>query len=108
MQAAAGESLALPNKLESIEEHQALEKDCLDVANKQWGTKLEATEGLIKMLLSQAQEKPSLTFVQSMGPRYRSGDDTELLGRPFKSFSSDMELIFSGCGEGSHFQNKCE
>ena len=47
-----GDSSTLVSKIESIEEHQALEKDCLDVVNKQWGAKLEAIEGLIKMLLS--------------------------------------------------------
>ena len=106
VQATAGKSLALANKLESIEEHQALEKDCLDVANKQWGTKLEAIKGLIKMLLSQAQEKPSSTFVQNMGPGYRSGNNTELPGRPFGSFSSGMKLICFRCGESRHFQNR--
>ena len=52
-----GDSLTLVSKMESIGEHQALEKDCLDVVNEQWGAKLEAIEGLIEMLLSQAQEK---------------------------------------------------
>ena len=39
-----GDSLTLVSKIESIEEHQALEKDHLDVVNKQWGAKLEATD----------------------------------------------------------------
>ena len=56
VQASSGESSALANRLESIEEHQALEKDQLDVLNKQWGTKLGNIEGLMKTLLSQAQE----------------------------------------------------
>ena len=105
MQAATGESSALVSKIESIEEHQALEKDHLDVANKQWGAKLEAIEGLIKILLSQAQEKPLSAFVQNVGPGYRSGNNTEPLGRPLKNFSSGAELICFGCGESGHFQN---
>ena len=47
-----GDSSMLVSKIESIEEHQALEKDHLDVVNKQCGAKLEAIEGLIMMLLS--------------------------------------------------------
>ena len=84
----------LVSKIESIEEHQALEKDCLDVVNKQWGAKLEAIEGLIKTLLSQAQEKPLLAFVQNLGMGYRSGNNSELLGRSLKNFSSGAELIW--------------
>ena len=98
-----GDSSTLVSKIESIEEHQALEKDHLDVVNKQWGAKLEAIEGLIKTLLSQAQEKPSLAFVQNMGMRYRSGNNFELLGRLLKSFSSSTELICFRCGESGHF-----
>ena len=108
VQATTGDSLALVSKIESIEEHQALKKDCLDVVNKQWGAKLEAIEGLIKMLLSQTQEKPLLAFVQNVGPGYRSGNNSELPGRPLKSFSSGAELICFGCGESRHFQNNCE
>ena len=40
VQATTGDSSALVSKIESIEEHQSLEKDRLDVVNKQWGTKL--------------------------------------------------------------------
>ena len=98
----------LVSKIESIEEHQASEKDCLDVVNKQWGAKLEAIEGLIEMLLSQAQEKPSSAFVQNLGMGYRSGNNSEPLGRPLKKFSSGAELICFRCGESGHFQNNCE
>ena len=87
------DSLTLVSEIESIEEHQALEKDYLDVVNKQRGAKLEAMEGLIKMLLSQAQEKPLLAFVQNVGPGYRSGNNSELPGRPLKSLSSGAELV---------------
>ena len=72
-----GQSLTLVSKIESIEKHQVLEKDCLDVVNKQWGAMLEAIEGLIKTLLSQAQEKPSLAFVQNLGMGYRLGNNPE-------------------------------
>ena len=51
VQATTGDSSALVSKIERIEEHQAPEKDHLDVVNKQWGAKLEAIEGLVKMLL---------------------------------------------------------
>ena len=74
----------------------------------QWGVKLEAIEGLMKTLLSQAQDKPLSAFVQDVGPGYRSENNTELLGRPLKSFSSGAELICFGCGESGHFQNNCE
>ena len=103
-----GDFLMLVSTIESIEEHQALEKDHLDVVNKQWGTKLEAIEGLIKTLLSQAQEKPLLAFVQNLGMGYSSGNNSELLGRSLKNFSSGAELICFGCGESGHFQNNCE
>ena len=103
-----GDSSTLVGKIESIEEHQALEKDCLDVVHKQWGAKLETIEGLIKMLLSQAQEKPLLAFVQNLGTGYRSGNNSEPPGRPLKNFSSGMELICFRCGESGHFQNNCE
>ena len=103
-----GDSLTLVSKIESIEEHQALEKDCLDVVNKQWGAKLEAIEGLIKTLLSQAQEKPLSAFVQNLGMGNRSGNNSELPGRPLKNFSSGAELIRFVCGESGHFQNNCE
>ena len=69
---------------------------------------LEAIEGLIKTLLSQAQEKPSSACVQNMGMGYRSGNNSELPGRPLKIFSSGTELICFGCGESGHFQNNCE
>ena len=78
------------------------------MANKQWGTKLEAIEGLIKTLLSQAQEKPSSAFVQNVGPGYRSGNNSELLGRPLRNLSSGAELICFRCGESGQFQNNCE
>ena len=100
-----GESSTLVSKIEGIEEHQALEKDCLDMVNEQWGAKLEAIEGLIKMLLSQAQEKLSSAFVQNLGMGYRSGNNPEPSGRPLKNFSSGAELICFGCGESGHFQN---
>ena len=103
-----GESLTLVSKIESIEEHQALEKNCLDVVNKQWDAKLEAIEGLIEMLLSQAQEKPSSAFVQNLGMGYRPENNPELPERPLKNFSSGAELICFGCGESGHFQNNCE
>ena len=100
--------MTLVSKIESIEEHQALEKYCLHVVNKQWGAKLEAIEGLIKTLLSQAQEKPSSAFVQNMGTGYSSGNNSELLGRPLENFLSGAELICFRCGESGCFQNNCE
>ena len=108
VQAATGESSALASKIESIEEHQALEKDHLDVVNKQWGTKLEAIEGLIKTLLSQAQEKPLLAFVQNVGPGYRSGNNTELLGRPLKSFHLVQNSFVLGVEREWTFSKYCE
>ena len=103
-----GDSSTLISKIESVVEHQALEKDHLDVVNKQWGAKLEAIEGLIKMLLSQAQEKPLSAFVQNLGMGYRSGNNFEPPGRPLKNFSCGAELICVRCGESGHFQNNCE
>ena len=77
------------------------------MSNKQWGTKLENIEGFIRILLSQAQEKP-LTFMQNVGPEYRPGNDTEPLGKPFKFFSTGTELSCFRCGKSRHFQNNCE
>ena len=43
-----------------------------------------------------------------MGPGYRSGNNSEPLERPLKSFSFGTELICFGCGESGHFQKNCE
>ena len=66
VQTMSSETSALATKPESLAEHQALEKDCLDVVNKQWSVKLESIEGLVETLLSQAQDKPLLSFVQNV------------------------------------------
>ena len=76
--------------------------------NKQRGAKLKAIEGLIKTLLSQAQEKLLSAFVQNLGMGYRSGNNSEPPGRPLKNFLCGTELICFGCGESGHFWNNCE
>jgi hypothetical protein len=108
VQASSGESPALATKLETLEEAQALEKDRLDVVNKQWSAKLESIEGLMKTLLSQAQEKPSSNFVQNVGMGSRMGNQAEPPGRGFKTFSSGSDFLCFGCGLSGHFQNECE
>ena len=107
VQASSGESSILATKLETIEETQALEKDRLDVANKQLGAKLENIECLLKTFMSQAQEKPSSGFVQNIGMGNRMGNQGEVPGRAFKSFSNGTDFICFGCGESGHFQNDC-
>ena len=107
VQTTSGETSALASKVESLEEHQALDKNCLDVVNKQWSAKLENIEGLIKTLLSQAQDKPLLSFIQNISTGIHSSQ-TEAPGRVGKNFSSGTDYICFGCGETSHFQNNCE
>jgi hypothetical protein len=107
VQTTSSETSALATKLESLEEHQALEKDCLDVMNKQWSAKLESIEGLVKTLLSQAHEKPSLSFVQNIGMGNCS-NHMEAPGRVITNFSSKTDYICFECGESCHFQNNCK
>ena len=108
VQASPGDSLSLVNKLESLEENQALEKDRLNAVNKQWGVKLDALEVMMKTILSQSQEKPSSSFVQNVGTGSRVGGPTEASGRVLKNFSSNNDYMCFGCGENGHFQNNCE
>ena len=67
VQTSPGDSSILANKLESMEESQALEKDKQDIASKQMGVRLELIKGLIKNLMLQNQEKPSSNFIQNVG-----------------------------------------
>jgi hypothetical protein len=83
----------LATKLETLEETQALEKYHLDVVNKQWGAKLENIEGLLKTFMFQAQEKPSSSFVQNIGMGNRIGNQGEVPGRAFRSFSNGTDFI---------------
>ena len=106
--AVGGESADFSNKLERLEESQALEKDRLDAVNKQWGARFDGLENMIKSLFTQSQEKPSSTFVQSVGQG--SGGHTHLENVPARGnkSSSMTEITCFGCGALGHFQNGCE
>src|SRR5277367_2774404 len=108
VQTTSGETSAFVNRLESLEGTQALEKDKVDVQNKQMGAKLETIEGLIKTMLSHNQDKPSATFVQHVGQGNRIGNQSEEASKTFKSFSNSSDLTCFGCGSSEHFQNNCE
>ena len=97
------------NKLEILEESQALEKDRLDAVNKQWGARFDGLENMIKSLLTQSQEKPSSTFIQSVGQGGGSHPHSENVPvRGNKNSSNGSEIICYGCGVPGHFQNNCE
>ena len=108
IQTTSGEFSNLAKKLESLEESQALEKDKLDVVNKQWGVKLESIEGLMKTLLSQHSERPSENFVQQVGQGNRGENSNHEQGKLFKPLPSTSEVICFGCGKNGHFQSNCE
>jgi hypothetical protein len=107
IQTSSKDSSALANKIESIEEAQALQKDKQEIASKHMDAKLEAIETMIKNFVSQVQEKPSSSFVQNVGPvKYGMSNDTA--GKPFKSQFNHADYMCFGCGENGHFQNNCE
>ena len=108
VQTTSGEFSSLAQKLENLEESQALEKDKLEVVNKQWGVKLESIEGLVKTLLSQQPEKPSPNLVQQVGQGIRNGNLNNEQGKSFRALPNTSEIICFGCGEGGHFQNNCD
>jgi len=107
IQTSSKDSSALTNKIESIEEAQALQKDKQEIASKHMDAKLEAIETMIKNFVSQVQEKPSSSFVQNVGPaKYGMPNDTA--GKSFKSPFNHADYMCFGCGENGHFQNNCE
>ena len=107
IQTSVKDSSDLANKIESIEEAQALQKDKQEIAGKNVDAKLEAIENMIKSFVSQIQEKPSSTFVQNIGPeRYGMSSDTS--GKPVKPSFNPSDYMCFGCGERGHFQNNCE
>lgn len=107
IQTSSKDSSTLANKVESIEEAQALQKDKQDIASKHMDAKLEAIEAMIKNLMSQVPEKPSSSFVQNIGTG-RYGVPSDTAGKPVKSPFNATDYICFGCGEGGHFQNNCE
>ena len=107
IQTSSKESSTLANKIESIEEAQALQKDRQEIASKHMDSKLEAIEAMIKNFVSQSQEKPPSSFVQNVGP-IKYGMSNDILGKPLKTPFSIMDIVCYGCGENGHFQNACE
>lgn len=104
----SSESSNLVNKLESIEQSQALEKDRLDVVHKQLGARFDAMEGLMKSLL-QSQEKTASSFVQNVGQGGGGHSHSEpMANRGYKNFSNATDMTCFGCGLPGHFQNNCE
>jgi hypothetical protein len=103
------ESTSMISKLEVLEESQALEKDRLDAVNKQWGARFDGLETMMKNLLAQTQEKPSSTFVQTVGPGNGGPSHLENMGtRGNRNFSNGAEVTCYGCGVQGHFQSHCE
>lgn len=108
VQTTTEESSNLVNKLNTLEEVQAQEKDRLDVANKQWAARFDAIESLIKKIGSHNPEKPTSNFVQNVGQSMRTGNYTEMSGRNYNNTSNTSGSTCYGCGESGHFQNNCE
>ena len=105
----ASESSSVVTKLESLEETQALEKDRLDAVNKQWGARFDGLETMMKSLLDQTQEKPTASFVQTVGQGGGSFSHPEpMQNRGFRNSSNASGYSCFGCGESGHFQNDCE
>jgi len=95
------------NKLDSLEQTQALEHDRLDAVNKQWGVRFDGLEALIKNLLGQPQ--PSASFIQNVGQGSGGYSHSEpMANRTMKNSSGLTEIICYGCGISGHFQNNCE
>src|SRR5277367_149697 len=67
VQSARGGDIALANKIELIEEMQPKEMDRLTVANKSLESKISDLAGMMKTLLSQAQEKPPVKVETNRG-----------------------------------------
>jgi hypothetical protein len=63
----------------------------------------------MKNLLAQSQEKPSATFVQTVGQGNGGHSHLENVApRGNRNFSSTTEVTCYGCGVQGHFQNNCE
>jgi hypothetical protein len=107
IQTSSKESSTLANKIESIEEAQALQKDRQEIASKHMDSKLEAIEAMIKNFVSQNQEKTPSSFVQNVGP-IKYGMSNDILGKPLKTPFNITDAVCYGCGESGHFQNACE
>ena len=88
-------SMALVDKLESLEQSQALEKNKLEVANKQWKAKFDSIEGMMKMHLYQTQKKPISSSVQSarQGSGISNPGRTTVVDTCIMNFSSGSEFI---------------
>lgn len=95
---------SLIEKMESLEETQAREKDRTIAANKQFDSKLESIESTLKALLAQAPTKGASGFNQNFNGN-SAGGHPEIQQRWVKN-SQGMECF--GCGGDDHFQDKCE
>jgi hypothetical protein len=91
----------LSNKIELIEETQAKEMDRLTVSNKSLESKISDLAGMMKTLLSQAQEKSP---VKEMNRGYDSSGHSHVQkwGR-----SPGNEKCFF-CGKEGHYQPECD
>lgn len=104
VQMSAEGNFSLAEKIESLEETQAREKDRVIVANKQFDSRLESIEGSLKTLLTQTPGKGSNGTNQNFNGNSINGHP-EVQQRWVKN-SQGMECF--GCGGDDHFQDKCE
>jgi hypothetical protein len=98
---------SLIEKIDSLEETQAREKDRITAANKQLDSKLESIESSLsslKALLAQAPAKGITSSSQNFNGN-SAGGNPEVQQRWVKN-SQGMECF--GCGGDDHFQDKCE
>src|SRR5277367_1550448 len=102
VQMARGGDTVLANKIELIEETQAKEMDRLTVANKSLESKISDLAGMMKTLLSQAQEKPPVKVETNRGYNSTGHTHVQKWGR-----SPGNEKCFF-CGKEGHYQPECE
>ena len=102
VQSARSGDTVLANKVELIEEVQVKEMDRLTVVNKNLENKLSDLAGMMKTLLSQAQEKPPMKVETNRGYDSTGHTHVQKWGRS----PGNEKCLF--CGKEGHYQPECE